>query len=227
MKNYIKDIIKGLSVLIIYLLSNVILAIIISLMHIDYNSLPISIRVIVSILYQGLILFLIVSLYHNTFKDNYTTFKQNFFNYIQTYIKYWFLAILLMVISNMIISSLGVKIADNEKEVIEAFHRLPLYTIISATIIAPILEETVFRLSIRKIIRNDYLFIILSGLLFGILHVAGSNNIGQLLYIIPYSIPGCIFAYTLVKSDNIFVPISLHFIHNAILMIVQIILVFK
>ena len=116
--------------------------------------------------------------------------------------------------------------ADNEKEVIETLHRFPLYTIITSTILAPILEESVFRLAIRKIIKNDYIFIIMSGLLFGILHVSGADSIGQLLYIIPYSIPGAIFAYTLVKSNNICVPISLHFIHNTILMIAQIILIF-
>ncbi len=226
MNKYIKDIIKGLSVLILYLLSNFIFALVISILGINFNSLPTNIKVITSILYEGLIIFLIVLIYHNNFKENYIDFKMNIVNYISKYIKYWFLTLGLMIISNMIISNLGVKIANNEKEVIETFHKLPLYTIITATVLAPILEESVFRLSIRKIIKNDYLFIIISGLLFGILHVTSAGSVGQLLYIIPYSIPGWIFAYTLVKSDNIYIPITLHFIHNSILMIVQIILSF-
>ena len=67
----------------------------------------------------------------------------------------------------------------------------------------------------------------MSGLVFGGLHVISSyTNLINLIYIIPYSIPGFIFAYTLVRSKNIFVPIGLHFFHNAIMMIVQIVLLF-
>ena len=33
--------------------------------------------------------------------------------------------------------------------------------------------------------------------------------------------PGCVFAYTLTKSDNIFVPISLHMLHNTLMIVLQ------
>ena len=98
-----------------------------------------------------------------------------------------------------------------------------ILTIILASIVAPILEELIFRLSLYKIFKKySYLFIFISGIVFGSMHVIGNiSNIIDILYIIPYSIPGCIFAYTLVKSDNIFVPISLHFIHNTFSIIIQ------
>ena len=60
--------------------------------------------------------------------------------------------------------------------------------------------------------------------MFGALHVVTSyTNTTDLLFIIPYSIPGCAFAYMLVKSDNICVPISMHMLHNTIMIIFQII----
>ena len=71
------------------------------------------------------------------------------------------------------------------------------------------------------------LFILLSGLVFGSMHVIGTcEHLIDLLFIIPYSIPGFIFAYCHVKSKNIFVPISLHLIHNSLMMILQIVLLF-
>ena len=57
------------------------------------------------------------------------------------------------------------------------------------------------------------------------MHVISTlENLVDLLFIIPYSIPGFIFAYIYSKSKNIFVPISLHFIHNGIMMSLQILL---
>ena len=57
------------------------------------------------------------------------------------------------------------------------------------------------------------------------MHVVSSfESFSDLIYIITYSIPGFVFAYTLVKSENIFVPISLHMFHNTLTVIMQIIL---
>ena len=99
--------------------------------------------------------------------------------------------------------------------------------VFSAVFFAPFTEEMVFRNSIKNIITNKYVFIITSGLVFGGLHVIGNiNTIYDLLYIIPYSTPGIAFAIMLQKTDNIFVPMGIHFMHNAILMTLQIVLLF-
>lgn len=130
-------------------------------------------------------------------------------------------------ICNILINTFfHINTSSNQEEIIKTFDKAPIYTLILATIFAPILEELVFRLSIRKMFKNNTIFIIVSGLLFGLMHVIEANSIQELLFIIPYSIPGCIFAYTLIKSDNILVPIGLHFIHNSFMMIIQIILIF-
>ena len=57
------------------------------------------------------------------------------------------------------------------------------------------------------------------------MHVIGTlEHLVDLLFIIPYSIPGFIFAYIYTKCKNICVPISLQFIHNVIMMGLQILL---
>ncbi|MBQ8234787.1 MAG: CPBP family intramembrane metalloprotease, partial [Bacilli bacterium] len=79
-----------------------------------------------------------------------------------------------------------------------------------------------------KIFKNKYLFIFISGFIFGSLHVFNDSMvISDLLYLIPYCTPGFIFAYILTKSDNIFNTIGLHFIHNGTLMTLQVVLMLQ
>jgi membrane protease YdiL (CAAX protease family) len=65
----------------------------------------------------------------------------------------------------------------------------------------------------------------MSAFVFGGLHVFSSaETLIDLLYIIPYGAPGFVFAYMLSKTDNIFVPMGFHFMHNGILVALQILL---
>jgi len=131
-----------------------------------------------------------------------------------------------MIVSNLFIVTLFPDaMATNQENINSIMSFAPLYVIVSACVYAPFLEETIFRLSIRNFIKNDKLFIFVSGIIFGGLHVITSfENLIDLIYIIPYSIPGFVFAYTLVKSKNIFVPMSLHFFHNTFTILMQLIL---
>ena len=173
--------------------------------------------------YQFIIIGIIIFLFWQTYKNNFIKFFSNFKKYISEYIKYWFIALGLMIISNALIQIVATGIAPNEEAVRETLNIQPLYTFIASVIIAPILEESVFRLSFRKIFANmNIVYILISGFAFGLLHVLGNVYVWtDWLYLLPYSIPGLVFAYTLVKSDNIFVPISLHTIHNGILITIQ------
>ena len=113
----------------------------------------------------------------------------------------------------------------DEESIRQTFEIAPIYTFVAAVFIAPFLEEFVFRQGLRFCIKNNTLFIIVSGLIFGGLHVI-SNITGwaDLLYLIPYSTPGFIFAYLLTKTDNVLVPASMHFMHNGILMSLQVLM---
>ena len=92
------------------------------------------------------------------------------------------------------------------------------------TIFAPINEEIIFRKSIQDCLKNKWVFIIVSGLIFGYLHVLGSESLYDFLYIIPYGSLGAAFAYLLSKTDNIYVTILMHLIHNGLLTIISILL---
>lgn len=82
------------------------------------------------------------------------------------------------------------------------------------TIIAPILEELIFRgLFINMIFKQNTFWIpvISSGIIFGSLHSA--SNIMEWLY---YVIFGMILAAAYKKTDTLAVPIALHMINNGI-----------
>lgn len=221
-KNYL----IGIIVILLYFIYNSFQLFPLEILGIDYSKLNLNVKIIYSLSYELLFIFILFLIYKNLFISKFKDYIKNFKIYIKKYIDYWALAFGLMTISNLIIITLFPNsTATNQESVNEIFKIAPYYILISGVLFAPLVEETVFRLSIRNIFKNDKLFILISGLVFGTLHVVGSfENIVDLIYIIPYSIPGFIFAYTLVKSDNIFVPMSLHFFHNAFTMALQFIL---
>lgn len=222
-----KNIITGISVILFYIIISCIPDYIFSLFGINYNKLNITTKSIYLTFYEIITLFIIIYIYKTDFINNLKNYLKNIKYYINNYIKYWFLTLVLMFISNSIITLFTTSnISNNQESIIDTLKIAPFYTIIVTVFIAPIMEELIFRLSIKKIFKNKIIFIIISGLFFGSVHVLGNfNNIIDLLFIIPYSIPGFIFAYTYIKSENIFVPISLHFIHNCVMMLLQLLLI--
>ncbi len=227
MKNT-KNILKGVLALLTYfILSNCAISLL-NIMHIDYSKWNENTKYLFNIGYELIILIIIIFILKDTVYNNFKIYIKNVKEYLSKYIQYWFIALGLMYVSNFIIIFITKDIAQNEQSVRALFEANPILTFVLASLLAPLLEELVFRLSIYKIIgKYKYLFIAVSGLIFGSMHVIGNVSVWtDLLYLIPYSIPGCVFAYTLVKSDNIFVPISLHFIHNTFALLLQVVAIF-
>lgn len=185
------------------------------------NKLNIISKVIFSLIYELILILIIIYIYRHDLNKYLKNIKSCKFT---NYIKYWFISIGLMSISTILIEMFtSINTSTNQEIIIETFKKVPIYTAITTILYAPILEELVFRLSFRKMFKTNILFIIMSGIFFGFMHVSNPSSLLELVYIIPYSIPGFIFAYTLVKSDNIFIPMGLHCIHNSVMIIIQII----
>ena len=219
MKNHMKNFILGLLGFVIYFVGSSIQTVLLECLHIDYNNWPIWLTATYDIIYQILLVILIILLFYKEIKAQIIEFKNHANDYLKKYIKYWFLTLGLMYISNLIILVFFTsEIAGNEQGVRNLLNSLPIYTFIVAVIIAPWLEELVFRYSLQKMCFGvKWLFIILSGIIFGGMHVIGNAKVWtDWLFIIPYGIPGWIFAYVLTKSKNIFTSIMLHTIHNGV-----------
>ena len=139
------------------------------------------------------------------------------------YIPIYVLGLFAMSTSNYFIEKItNIKIATNEENVRLLIKQLPIFMCFSSCIFAPIVEEIIFRKTFKNIFKNKYLFIILSGLIFGLIHLSFTKiNFNELLMIIPYVLMGISFSYIYYKSDNIFTTIILHSTHNLILLIIQ------
>ena len=167
-----------------------------------------------------LILYLI---YRKDFKKDIKDYKKNIKEYLILGLKVWLLTVVIMIISNFIISIFYTSSSTNEVKVQNYLKIYPIYMIFSAIIYAPFTEETIYRKCLENTISNKYLYIIISGLIFGLLHTLGNiANTKELLYIIPYGVMGSGFAYLYEKKKNILLPIIMHTFHNLLVLLISI-----
>lgn len=218
---YVKKCVKAVLVILFYFLTYTYPTEIMKFLGINIYSMPLTYKSILLAVYEACILIIVVYAYKNELKQSIKKFNLNH------YIKYWYLLLILMLISNNIVTIFTTnEVATNQEIIIDTLKRAPIYILVTTIFIAPFLEEMIFRFCIKKIIpKPSIIYILVSGVLFGSMHVILTlEHLSDLLFIIPYSIPGIIFAYLYDKTDNILIPMSIHFIHNGVLMLLQIIL---
>lgn len=159
----------------------------------------------------NLLILLIVSLFFiPTLIDNLADFKKS---YIKVGFKNWCLGFICMLISNSYIIYFTKNMASNEISNREFLLQNPISAIFLIVLIAPLLEEIIFRLNIKQAIKNKYVFCIISGLIFGGLHL---NNFSEIFRIIPYGSLGFFFAKAYYETDNIYTSIMMHAFHNGL-----------
>ncbi len=228
MKNYITNALKGILSILIYFFFGSLLLIFLNYFNIKPTEFSKTNKFIFLLIESLIMLSVIVLIYYKDLKKEFIDFKKNFIFYFNEYKYYWPIMMFLMVLVNVFTSFFIKDISKNEETIRLIFHSGTIgliYTIISCSLIAPLLEELVFRKSIRYIVPQKYLFILLSGIFFGSMHVIGSVKTPlEYLHIISYSVPGFVLASAYEKSNNIFVSTSIHFFHNTFLLIGQIIL---
>ncbi len=222
--NYLKKALLGVMAILIYFIIPYFEQPILDLFNVEASTMPAIAKMIYMTCFQILTLALIMMVFCNDIVENFKDLKEHHMEYFKKYFKYWILALIIMMISNgliMIITDGG--ISGNEETIRDLFGTYPIYVYFISVFIAPFVEELVFRKAIRNIITDNTLFILVSGLVFGGLHVIGNvDSWIDLLYLIPYCTPGFIFAYIMAKTDNVLVSSSLHFMHNGILMALQV-----
>lgn len=143
-------------------------------------------------------------------------FFKNLKSYVPFVIKRYFIMLgIMFLVAIPIVMINGGKVATNQQVLNDMFKVSPFLMLLLTVLYAPLVEESVFRLSIGKLVKNKTLFIIISGFLFGLMHVIDDfNSINDLLYVFQYSALGWCLAKAYADSKNIFVSISMHFIQN-------------
>ena len=225
-KKWFKKNYKFLVVILLYLLyqSNFIIALI-SSFGINVSKIPRTPRIWLFTITDLMYVVILILMFKKEIIKGLKDLKKNFVDRTFTSLNCWIAGCFIMTVSSILISLiLKQEVSQNEALVRQSIKIAPLYMLFTCSIVAPIFEEMVFRRSLYGLIRFKWLFILVSGLGFGLLHVLGSYSSAlDFLYVIPYGAMGCCFAYLLTKTNNITLPIIVHMLHNTILVIIQII----
>ena len=160
--------------------------------------------------------------YHEYLKDKWIDFRKNFKKYFMISFKYWFLGFIIMILSNTIINYFFKGLGRNEENVQLLIKNIPLIAFFLTSFFAPIVEEMIFRKYLQDSIKNKTFYMIISGLLFGLVHVMGYDNYLEYLLIIPYGVLGFMFAKIINETDNIYNAIMMHMLHNGFLTLLAI-----
>ncbi len=223
-KNLYIQIIKGICVFLLFYYSALFRLIPIAIFHLDIDNLSNSMEVILNTYSNIILLLIIIIIYRKELIKEFKIFKEHLSENMDVGIKYWFMGMLGMMISNIILSIIGLGQAANEEAVQTMIEGLPWLMLIDAGIIGPFIEEIVFRKCFRNVFSNKWAFILTSGLVFGALHIISTNpSLSDWLFIIPYSSLGFAFAAMYEKTDTIYTSMSIHMLHNTLLVLVSII----
>ncbi|MBR1884652.1 MAG: CPBP family intramembrane metalloprotease [Clostridia bacterium] len=151
------------------------------------------------------------------FKD----ITKNFLNYFIPALKILLLVLIVNFIASYIIHFIFyVPLPKNEEEIEKMG---TLFILFGACIYAPIVEENIFRNILHVFVKNKKVFIILSSIIFGLLHTYDEGSLPlALVQAIPYSILGFFFAYNYAKTNNIAHTMLWHFTWNFIATIMTI-----
>lgn len=219
MEKIIKKSLLSLGLILLYLFFTSIPLVILYFLGINYTTWAKSTLIIYEFGCNIILLLFMCFIYRKILiKDFKNYFNKNIFNNIETSVKYWAAGLSITIVSNLILFFITKGDTANNQETVEQLIKLaPIYMAFNVCIYAPLLEELIFRKSIRNITDNKWGYILLSGIVFGSLHVITSmESIIDLLYIIPYSSLGIAFAACYYKTDNIFSTITIHAIHNTL-----------
>lgn len=126
-------------------------------------------------------------------------------------------------IANILINSIfQLGQADNEQLVQGMIVALPAVMLLNAGLIAPIIEELIFRKAFKDAIKSKWPFILTSGIVFGLMHVTVATTWIDLIFFIPYACLGIAFAYMYYDTDSVFAPMLAHIFHNTVLILFSI-----
>ncbi len=170
-----------------------------------------------SLIIEYIVIFLImVLLFRKQLIHDFKIFKSYFREYNSLVFKTWFKSLITMMIISLSIQLItNIETATNQESLNQMFTKLPILIMFLTMVYAPVVEELMFRGVFRKFINNKYLFIIISGVIFGALHVIDDfKSVSELLYIFVYSSLGMYLASLYYKTNNLFTNMYFHFIQN-------------
>ena len=181
-------------------------------------------KLLVGAVFYIMMIILSLTIFNDLFRDNFKIFKENiktyFNNLIGTVGKFYVIYFLIAMVT-VFLAKVDTSVNQSNVEALPIWYSFPL-----AVIYAPIVEESLFRGCIRRFIKNDKLFIVVSAITFGLLHTLFTelNIFNAIVLAIPYMTIGGFLAYLYTKTNNMFTNMSFHAFHNTMAMIITILI---
>lgn len=212
-----------LTILFYFLFSNFVILLLISTKT-NKTSLPLALYYLLT--YSTTLIVLLLIYRKHIIKD-FNKFKKNYKKYLSIAFSYWLKGFFIMMVSNYILNIiLKLGQSTNELDNIALLKSNIIIHTLTVVIIAPFLEELVFRLSFNKMTKNKHIFSYITGIIFGSIHIVTSlslKNPLNILLLIPYSAMGVALGYAYKETDNIFSSLTMHMLHNLFSIIIIII----
>ena len=223
-KNFnFKNFIKSISIIYIYFCSNIFVLIPAKIFNFNLNNLSLNQLTYLNIYISVILVLIIFGFYFKDLIKEFKSFTKNFLNNFDIGIKYWLLGLAVMFISNIILLTIFKSSgANNEAAVQSLIKANPAVMGLYTCLLAPFIEEIIFRKTLKDFIKNKWILVIISFLFFGGAHVLSmAKTFTDLLYIIPYGALGATFAYAYYKTDTVFTTVTFHIIHNTVLFLIS------
>lgn len=171
--------------------------------------------IIVQVIYYVGVFGFCIYVFGKRLKRDFCAYKNNFKGYIGYAFKWWGIMYLCALVAGMIRIILG---GDAVTANQSGLNDSPIWYIAPLTVIwAPFVEELVFRGCIRRFIKNDKLFIIVSAMVFGLAHTISSEvGFDIIIQSLQYAAMGGIMAYVYTKTNNIGANMTVHCIQNTL-----------
>ena len=159
-----------------------------------------------SIIADLVFLVIIIFAYKNRIKDAFLDIKKKKISQVIKKIFIWFIIIFLFnAIMGAITEAILPEIASVKDSNTEAIYKLSLYRVIFKTMIFSIFaEELLFRETLSKIIKNDFIFIIITSLVYASVSILYTYNLSNypVFDFITYFLPALIFSTAYVKNNR-------------------------
>ncbi len=219
-ENKIISVLKGIGIFLALLLSYLLVPQFVGLFVYSVFKLNETISMFIGNVSYAIILIVV---YFKMFKEKIVNYYKNFALFFGDTLKLWGIGLLVMFISNLFLAYVvfGGEVASNEAVNRAYILENPITGFILVALLAPFVEEMIFRYGLRKLTGKSKYFPLVSAIVFGVPHIIagislpfGVDDLLQFLYVIPYGALGYVFGYIYNKTDNIFCSMSAHFMHN-------------
>lgn len=182
------------------------------IMNLKLSAIPFT---IISIINMLIINGLLIKINNINIKEKIKDFKENKKDYLKLIFKTLLIGLIFIIITNLIISHFN-ELPQNELTLRKEIKLYPIYYILNILILGPIMEEILFRYTFT-IIKNKYIYLIVTTLFFAFLHMQKIPE--DLIYLITYSLMSFTFTYPFYKTNNIINSIITHSAYNLISLI--------